>query len=268
MRRLWIDLYKRLFVHAALFRFHRRLLNISLWGLGILNSENDRWSGEEYFLRNLARYFDVSQAFVVFDIGANVGAYASKLKTFYPHAVVYAFEPHPESFECLQRQAQQSGYHAFQLALSDRAGLAQLYNRAGAGSVHASLFREVIEAVHQDTATQSDVQVTTVDQFAQEHRIAHIHLLKIDAEGSEWNILHGASRLIEAGAIDVIQFEFNEMNVVSRVFFRDFYSLLPQYSFYRMLPDGLVPVAPQPAFLSEIFAFQNIVAARKSSQPA
>jgi len=263
MRRHLIDLYKQLFVRKALFRFHQRLVNIGLWGLGILNGENEVWSGEAHFLRSLPRFFSTDQDFVVFDVGANVGAYAHSIKSLYPSARIFAFEPHPTHFESLQQQARQSGFRAFHLALSDTVGTAHLYDRAGTGSAHASLYRDVIERLHRETAIRYAVSVTTIDQFAQEHQIDHVHLLKIDTEGSELSILRGAGRLRDARAIDVIQFEFNEMNVVSRVFVRDFFSVLQNYAFHRMLPDGLIPISTHPVFLSEIFAFQNIVAVKE-----
>lgn len=268
MKRQLIDLYKQLFVRKALYRFHQRLFNISLWGMGILNSENDRWSGEGHFLRHLSQYTATRQDLVVFDVGANVGGYARQVKALYPGAKIYAFEPHAENFRLLQQKAGEFGFQAYNLALSNVAGQAQLYDHPGTGTSHASLYREVIEGVHQDNAVQSSVRLTTLDQFTEEHGIAHLHLLKLDTEGSEMNILEGAHRLLESGAVDVIQFEFNEMNVVSRVFFRDFRAYLHQYTLQRMLPDGLVPVNAQPVFVSEIFAFQNIVAIRKDLRPS
>jgi FkbM family methyltransferase len=263
MRRSLIDLYKQLFVRKSLVRFHQRLVNIGLWGLGILNSENEARSGEAHFLRSLPRFFRTDEDFVVFDVGANVGTYARLIKQLYPSALIFAFEPHPANFETLGQQAQQFDFRAFHLALSDTVGTTQLYDRIETGSTHASLYRDVIEQLHHETAISHPIAVTTLDQFTQEHQIDHIHLLKIDTEGSEWNILRGASRLLDARAIDVVQFEFNEMNVVSRVFIRDFQTILPNYTLFRMLPDGLMPISPDPIFLSEIFAYQNIVAVRE-----
>jgi hypothetical protein len=92
--------------------------------------------------------------------------------------------------------------------------------------------------------------------------ISHEDLLKIDVEGAELEVLKGAVGAIKAGKIDVIQFEFNEMNVVSRVFFRDFWHVLDGYSFYRLLPFGLFPIRNYRTFFCELFAFQNIVAVR------
>jgi hypothetical protein len=68
-------------VRKALYRFHYRLLNISLWGLGILNSENDHLSGEDFFVRNLTGLIDPKERFVILGVGANVGDYSAKLKS-------------------------------------------------------------------------------------------------------------------------------------------------------------------------------------------
>ena len=89
-------------------------------------------------------------------------------------------------------------------------------------------------------------------------------MLKIDTEGHEFAVLRGASNLLKTGRIDVIHFEFNEMNVVSRVFFKDIWDFLPNYDFYRMLPDGLAQIKNYSPVFCEIFAYQNIVAKLKT----
>ena len=90
-------------------------------------------------------------------------------------------------------------------------------------------------------------------------RIDIIDFLKVDTEGHELAVLQGASSLIEDGRIGCIHFEFNEMNIVSRVFFLDFRELLHNYKLYRLLPNGLLPLGDSP-LETELFAYQNIVA--------
>jgi FkbM family methyltransferase len=263
MKRRLIDLYKSLFVRRAFFRLHQRLLNISLWGLGILNSENERWSGEDHFLRHLSRFIEADKSFVVFDVGANVGVYSQRLRALHPRARIFAFEPLPESFAILQRNLGPQGVEVYNLALSDKAGAATIYTRPGETTTHASLYSAVIEDLYHNSPHANPIETTTLDSFVAEHTIDRIGLLKLDTEGSELQILRGAQLLLDEGRIDLIQFEFNEMNVISRVFLRDFIALLPGYTLFRLLPDGLVPIQATPAFLNEIFAFQNIVAVRK-----
>jgi hypothetical protein len=43
-------------------------------------------------------------------------------------------------------------------------------------------------------------------------------------------------------------------------FFKDSWDFLPNYDFYRMLPDGLVKIENYSPIFCEIFAYQNIVA--------
>ncbi len=264
MRHRLIAAYKKLFVRRAFLRLHQRLLNLSLWGLGILNSEDPHVSGEAAFIHQLWRYIPKRSDPVVFDVGANIGSFSRMLLAEHPTAQIYAFEPHPTTYQQLVQHVKGLPVRSYNLALSNTAGGGLLFDHAHTATSHASLFREVIAGLHGDLVGTHEVSIITLDQFVQEHQIEQIDLLKLDAEGSELRILAGAQTTIAAGKIMCIQFEFNEMNVVSRVFLRDFMAVLPEYTLYRMLPDGLVPIQATPVFLSEIFAYQNIVALRKA----
>jgi len=60
-----------------------------------------------------------------------------------------------------------------------------------------------------------------------------------------------------------VQFEFGEANIDSRTYFRDFHQLLgTDYDLYRIVPDGLQPLAGYSAEL-EIFATINYLAELK-----
>ncbi len=96
--------------------------------------------------------------------------------------------------------------------------------------------------------------------LCQRKKIKEVKFLKIDTEGNELNVLLGAAQLLKEKRIETIQFEFNEMNTVSRVFFRDFQELLPDHAFYRLLPAGLLPLEKNSPMTNEIFGYQNIIA--------
>lgn len=111
-----------------------------------------------------------------------------------------------------------------------------------------------------------NVPVTTVDCFLQDRSIERIDLMKMDVEGFEFSVLQGAKESLAAGRIHMVQFEFNQMNVHSRTFFRDFKELLRDFAFYRILNNGvLLSLADQPTPLLEIFAQQNIVVIRRGN---
>ena len=72
-------------------------------------------------------------------------------------------------------------------------------------------------------------------------------------------VLKGAIKLISENRVGIIQFEFNEMNIVSRVFLRDFYKILDKYNIYRLDSNKLIPLLEYNS-TNEIFKFQNLLA--------
>jgi len=255
--------YRIIFIRKQFYKFNRFLYELGLRGLGIRNHETDYLSGEKYFLSLLRN----SDPLVVIDVGANIGGYSENIKKANPKARIYAIEPQPGNFDRLAASAREWGYDAINTALGDQEGRLKLYDYADSdGSQHASLYKDVIEDIHNSEAISHEVDVQTLDVFVKENGIAAVDLLKIDVEGNEHKVLLGAKQTIACGIIDLIHFEFNEMNVVSRTFFKDFYDLLEGYRFYRMLPNGLIDLGQYKAYRMEIFAYQNIVAIRHSSR--
>lgn len=229
--------------------------------VGVLNWESAAASGEERFLR---RYLQQWPEAIVLDVGANTGQFAALARAESDAAVIHSFEPHPVAFAQLADRAPGLRIAAEHLALGDEDGEVEIFDYADeTGSQHASVYRAVIEGVHRRPAAGVRVRCARLDTFARERAMAHVGLLKIDTEGHELAVLRGAAGLLGARAIDVIQFEFNEMNVVSRVFMRDFFDLLPDYRIFRLLSDGAIPFEAYDARFMEVFAFQNIACVRR-----
>lgn len=256
---------KRIIARKSFYRINRFIYSLGLYGIGILNYESDRLSGEYSFLKKLSKY--LAKDAVVIDVGANVGRYANLLKQLSPQATVYAFEPHPITFKTLLENAKENDYHVFQLGCGKEKAKLKLYDyREQDGSSHASMYQGVIEDIHRSSAVEHDINIIRLDDFLTEKEIKKVSLIKIDAEGNEYRVLEGLHQSIKNGAIEIIHWEFNNMNVISRTFFKDFYDLLSDYSIFRMLSDGLVPLGEYNPLICEIYAFQNIVAVHKNSQ--
>lgn len=261
LRRSIIHTYRRVFARRRFHAFNRILFDCSLRGLGFLNHESGKLSGESHFLRRLLAGRNNC---VVFDVGANVGDYSRKVLEVNPGSTVHAFEPHPLTFGKLRQNVRAPGFHAYNLAVGNEHGELTLYDRADRdGSTHASLYKDVIESIHKVRSVEHPVDVIPLHAFLQEHSVERIDLLKIDTEGNELNVLKGLKQHLEDGRVGNIHFEFNEMNVSSRTFFRDFWELLPRYDLFRMLPDGLSRISHYVPAACEIFAYQNIVASLK-----
>lgn len=252
-------LYAAVFAKPEFVNFHYALLKVALRGIGVMNYYDRSISGEDFFINRMLPHLVRSRSPVLFDIGANKGEYALLIARQFPDARIYAFEPHPKNFEALTK-SDIPNLSAYPLAVSNQSGETLLYDRADDdGSTNASLHSNVITDLHGKRTIAHAVQVTTLDEVTASLHIDFIDFLKMDVEGGELAILQGAHQLIEEARVGVIQFEFNEMNIISHSFFRDFRKLLPNYRIFRLLPAGLLPVADDP-LLSEIFGFQNLVA--------
>lgn len=251
-------LYAALFAKPFFERFNKKLFFLSLRGLGILNYETKQLSGEFDWLK---RYLKPLKFPVVFDVGANVGLYTQDILEICPASIIYAFEPHPKNFAHLKKTVG-SQANIFNVALGQELGELQLYDYLEKdGSTHASLYRDVIEEIRHEPSIKYDVIVKTLDDFCCDHKIGIIDLLKIDVEGHELQCLMGSSNLLREGKIRAIQLEFNEMNIISRSTFKDFWDLLTGFKLYRLLPSGrLLLIEEYNPIYCEIYAYQNIVA--------
>lgn len=255
--------YRMLFAKRVFRKMNTRLFQLGLSGLGVMNYENDKVSGERYVIRNLLHQLIKSSHPVFFDVGANVGEFSTALSASFPLATTHAFEPHPENFRMLEGSIDPKRVKCHNIALGSATGPAKLFDRSSVnGSEHASLHEAVISDIHKEDATVVETQVFMLDDIAENEEIEFIDFLKIDTEGHELFVLQGASRLLETGRIGCIQFEFNEMNTVSRVFFSDFRKILMDYDLFRLLPKGLLPLNDSP-LRTELFAFQNILVIKK-----
>jgi FkbM family methyltransferase len=254
-----IYIYVRLFGRPYFQMLNKVLYRLSLGGLGILNHATSSISGEKAFLKKTLSFTEGT----VVDIGANKGSYTLEALAFNNKIKVFAFEPHPATFKLLVRNvAAYSNVIPLNKGMSSKSGILKLYDYpANDGSSHASLYQDVITEIHgAGAAVAHDVELITLDQFMEAENLSKIDLLKIDTEGNELAVLQGAANAILGGKIKVIHFEFNAMNVSSRVFFRDFWRILRQYRFYRLLPKDLLEIKNYSPLGCEIFGYQNIVA--------
>lgn len=238
------------------------LLDLSHRLMGLLNSSDYRHSGELYLAKRVIPSFLPKTDPVLFDVGAQDGAYSSLLASSVPNGVIYSFEPNPHTAEKLRRSLTGERYRLFEQGFSAQAEKKELYfNKAEPGSGQASVYRGVFEQLHHADAEAVVCYFDTIDHFCETTRVARIDFLKIKAEGHEYSILTGAQRMIADGKIGMIQFQFNETNVIARNYLLDFFDLLQGFRIFRLDSHALIPIRQYHPRL-EIFRFQNFFAIR------
>ncbi|WP_067585748.1 FkbM family methyltransferase [Endozoicomonas ascidiicola] len=254
-----IRVYVFFFARSRFEKFNKLLHRVSLSGLGVLNYKTSTVSGEKAFIESYLH----NKSGVVIDVGANVGGYSKDVIRVNSSLTVFAFEPHPVTFSKLSESMSSfENVVTVNKGMSYELGMLKLFDYSdNDGSQHASLYQNVMKDIHgAGSVTEHQVEVITLDEFLSSEKVEEVTLLKIDTEGNELEVLHGAKKAIEQKKIKAIHFEFNEMNTISKAFFRDFWKLLDNYRFYRLLPNEMMEIKKYSPLNCEIFAYQNIVA--------
>lgn len=259
---------KDLFLRRVFYAFNRDPLIFAYNNIGILNYKTNRDSGEDYFIEDfLPKFLNKRNNHVFFDVGANVGEYSLTLSKNFTKANIYSFEPNINTFNVLKKNVgSTSSITPTNIGMSDYKKDTKIYTyTTDSISGHASMYKEVFSSMHKRSNLQSvDIKLETIDDFCLENKIEIIDFLKIDTEGHELDVLKGAKNMLNQGNIKIIQFEFNEMNVISKVFLKDFYNILKSYKLYRLDTSKLIPLFEYNS-INEIFKFQNFIAIHKSA---
>lgn len=199
------------------------------------------WHGNHNFdiqANGEARVLETLAAFrpaVIFDAGANVGEWTIAAKASCPDAAVHAFEiAAPTHAKLVENTRHLAGVRCNKLGLSDEAGSIPIryYEDIPAATTateypHAMGYREMA------------AEVVRGDAYAVEHGIDHIDLLKIDVEGMESSVLRGFEGLLSRGAVDLVQFEYGRVSILTHFLLRDFHAHFTErgYVVGKLFPD-------------------------------
>lgn len=166
------------------------------------------------------------------DIGANAGIFSSVIadaQRLFDDFRVVAFEANPDTFARLEVNAERFGFEAINVALAAAEGERVFATGAASGIAAAT---EHAGRAHIPGRTFT-VAARRLDSFDLPGKL----VLKIDVEGMELEILHGAKEFFDAGRVDAIYFdEFGDKGAVL--------DLLAGYGFEAMGPFRLIPYSP------------------------
>jgi len=138
-------------------------------------------------------------ASTIFDIGANTGVFSMLAQSVNPSATVYAFEPQPNIFAVLSKNARKNGnsVRCEPVALAERAGILPFYNSGkDTFSTRNTTTGSLNRNWHPEDAQSITVEVKTLADYVEECEIDRIDLIKIDVETFEYEVLAGYGRYL------------------------------------------------------------------------
>ncbi len=156
------------------------------------------------------------EGMIVFDVGANVGELTLLFSRFVgAQGSVHAFEPGSQCFERLSavcRAAALRNVRLNHLALAEDECAVRLHVYSEDYLSWTTRAARPLEdyGIKLKPATIEEAQATTVDLYCERNAVAEIDLLKIDVEGAELQVLHGARRMLAEWRIRCLTFEFGQ----------------------------------------------------------
>jgi FkbM family methyltransferase len=199
-------------------------------------------NGEADLQRWILRFSRAGEPVHVVDVGANVGRWSASMLAAAsqagrgPDLRLHAFEPDSRAFARLTEALDGSSASLSKTALSDRQGTSLFHVVAPAAGTNS------LYPVPGATETAREkVATTTLDSYAEQSGIARFALVKIDAEGHDLAVLHGARALLAERGIRVAQFEYNHRWILPRFFLRDAFEFLLAlgYRVGKLTPRGV-----------------------------
>ncbi len=145
----------------------------------------------------------------IFDVGANVGQSAIYYSKLFPHAKLYSFEPIAAIYSKLKENLKNSNTQSFNIAFSDTSGSQEIFLHEDPLSELNSLRNTNVSV---GLTRRETIQLELLDDFAKEHEIKTIDILKIDTEGHELNVLKGAVKLLQDKRINYLLCEVSLSN--------------------------------------------------------
>ena len=212
-------------------------------------------NGERMLLLNVISKPDP----LLFDVGANIGDWSSMAKKKFPKARIQCFEMNQETAKILEKNCRKlTDITVHSIGLGDSTHTAEFYSYEGEQSVLSSLRANLYSGFQ---PTRKHATIITGDEFCEKNQITRIDLLKVDAEGADYEVIKGFSRMLAQQAVSVIQFEHEGGRYI-----RDFYDLLSPFG-YRIgkLYSGYVEFREHDISM-ERFLGPNYVAIHSSNQ--
>lgn len=136
---------------------------------------------------------------IIVEAGAHKGRDTIEMIKFWPNATIYAFEPTNIYEQLVQNTIDYHNIHTYNLALASSSMQKKMYAATGKYTQLSSLYKPSEYFTKNPKFTFEEIMVNTVtlDEWANKYNVSYIDLLWLDAQGTELEILKGASEILK-----------------------------------------------------------------------
>lgn len=169
----------------------------------------------------------------ILDIGANTGQFAKYIHGIFPEAALYSFEPLENCYtQLVQNFAEVPQFQAFNLALGNEGGQAQIYANDYSPSSSILEMEELHKNCFPHTQKQilNSINIVRLDDISSKLEIKKPTLIKIDVQGFEDKVIEGGIVTIKQATILIVEMSVEKL-YENQPLFNNIYSLLLNLGF-------------------------------------
>ena len=177
---------------------------------------------------------------IIFDVGANIGQSIKRFKAIAPNSIIYSYEPINTFFEILKKNFSRND-----IFLNNKAVGSKIQKKIineyplGASSFLNMNFqvptikKRYYEWIKREPKIfkKQETSVTTINKEFKIKNLKKIHILKIDVQGYEMNVLKGAIICLKNHLIDFIQIEVTLGKMYDQCFISDVDIILKNHNY-------------------------------------
>ena len=202
-----------------------------------VNPRSMKYRERLYYLQ-LQKALNWKKDLVVYDIGANIGSFATLVAKLPSVSTVYCFEPLPYVFADLKKRTETFGkIRCFQVGLADRSGTILMNSNESSpsssmlplGALHATEF-PLAKKTH-----TVEVQITTMSEAVLRYGLATPDFIKADVQGFEDRVIRSGLEVVRKAKYCML-----ELSLVS--LYQDSVLITPMNEFMRSLGFRLVNI--------------------------
>jgi FkbM family methyltransferase len=156
------------------------------------------------FLKNIVGYYPN----IIVDIGAHIGMWSRYVKTVYPNSTYFLLEANSDCSEDLR----QTGLPYEIALLGEVDGFEKDYFKINQGDTSGnSVYRERTQAYNDDNCSVHKLTTQTLDNILKRKNLQP-DFIKLDVQGSELDVLKGATQTLKHAEFVLLEIEVAEFN--------------------------------------------------------
>ena len=184
--------------------FFKFYLNLFLRFFNLEIVSKDRQKINYSFDFDFPKYFGAHNKIIIFDIGANKGQSINRFRSIFKNSIIHSFEPDEECCKIIKNKYKNDkDIFINQVAASnfnDKKDLNFYYH-----STDNSFYKKNDDKI----VKTSQVQTLKLDDYIKDKNIEKIHILKIDTQSYNKEVIEGLKKTFSEKRVDIIEIEIN-----------------------------------------------------------